>query len=63
MFVMSVELCKCEDSEVRNEVLRTAEKAGHTIYRNNKKHYALANFALVGEGVMLAMRTNVNMNK
>lgn len=57
MFVTPVELCKFEDSEVRNEVLRTAEKAGHTI-RNNKKHYAL-----VGEAVMLAMRTNVNMNK
>lgn len=52
-----------EDSEVRNEVLRTAEKAGHTINRNNKKHYALANLALVGEAVMLAMRTNVNVNK
>lgn len=52
-----------EDSEVRKEILRTAEKAGHTISRNNKKHYALANLALVGEAIMLAMRTNVNTNK
>lgn len=48
-----------EDDKVRTRILRTAEIAGYTITRGNKKHYALANLALVGEAVMLAMRTNV----
>lgn len=43
---------------MRSQILRTAEKAGHTILWNGKKHYALANVALVGEAIMLAMRTN-----
>ena len=47
-----------DDTEVRLKILRTAEKAGHTILWNGKKHYALANIALVGETIMLAMRTN-----
>ena len=46
------------DTEVRSKILRTAEKAGHTILWNGQKHYALANMALVGEAIMLAMRTN-----
>ena len=46
------------DIEVRNAILRTAEIAGHTITLGNKRHYLLANIALVGESIMLAMRTN-----
>lgn len=47
-----------EDSEVENCILRTAETAGHTIVMGNKRHYLLANVALVGEAIMLAMRTH-----
>ena len=46
------------DSDVRNRILKTAEIAGHTIKMGNKRHYLLANVALVGEAIMLAMRTN-----
>lgn len=46
------------DSVVRADILRTAEIAGHTIRNNGKQHYLLANIALVGESVMLAMRTH-----
>lgn len=48
------------DKEVRSKILRTAEIAGHTVTWNGTKHYALANMALVGEAIMLAMRTNVS---
>lgn len=43
---------------VRNGILKTAEIAGHTIKMGDKRHYLLANVALVGESIMLAMRTN-----
>jgi hypothetical protein len=46
------------DTAVRNEILLTAEIAGNTIHWNNQKHYALAEIAIVGEAIMLAMRTN-----
>ena len=46
------------DDEVRNAILTTAETAGHTIVMGNKRHYLLANVALVGEAIMLAMRTH-----
>ncbi len=46
------------DNYVRTKILRTAEKAGHTILWNGKRHYALANIAIVGEAIMLAMRTH-----
>lgn len=46
------------DTEVRKDILRTAEIAGHTIRYNGKRHYFLANIALVGESIMLAMRTH-----
>ena len=46
------------DNNIRSQILRTAEKAGHTITWNNKRHYALANVAIVGEAIMLAMRTH-----
>ena len=47
-----------EDSEVENCILRTAETAGHTIQIGLQRHYLLANVALVGEAIMLAMRTH-----
>ncbi len=47
------------DADVRRNLMRTAEIAGSTFYGFTENHYLLANFALVGEAVMLAMRTNV----
>ena len=49
-----------DDTSTRNKVLRTAETAGQTIKLGKKRHYLLANIALVGESIMLAMRTNYN---
>lgn len=46
------------DEEILTEILKTAEIAGHTIIWNRTRHYALANVALVGEAIMLAMRTH-----
>lgn len=48
---------KLGDREFRNQLLRTAEIAGSTVTWNGKSHYLLANFALVGEAITLAMRT------
>ena len=48
------------DTDVRRSLIKTAEIAGSTFYGFTENHYLLANFALVGEAVMLAMRTNVN---
>lgn len=50
------------DHNVRKEILVTAEMAGHTIKIGNKRHYLLANIALVGESIMLAMRTNYDFS-
>ena len=47
------------DADVRKSLTKTAEIAGSTFYGFTENHYLLANFALVGEAVMLAMRTNV----
>ena len=47
-----------DDSEVENSILQTAETAGHTIVMGHKRHYLLANLALVGESIMFAMRTH-----
>ena len=49
-----------KDESTRKKILRTAETAGHTIKIGKKRHYLLANIALVGESIMLAMRTNSN---
>ena len=49
------------DSRLRRKLLKTAEIAGTTISCRGKRHYLLADVALVGEAIMLAMRTNVNM--
>lgn len=47
------------DADVRRSLIKTAEIAGSTFYGFTENHYLLANFAIVGEAVMLAMRTNV----
>lgn len=47
-----------DDNDFRNRLLKTAEIAGHTVKRGNKRHYLLADIALVGEAITLAMRTN-----
>ena len=49
------------DDKLRRKLLKTAEIAGTTISSKGKRHYLLADIALVGEAIMLAMRTNVNM--
>lgn len=46
------------DKKFRKQLLRTAEIAGSTIRWKKKSHYLLANWALVGEAVMLAGRTS-----
>lgn len=48
-----------QDMKVRNGLLKTAEIAGTTITRFGKSYYLLANIALVGETIVLAMRTSV----
>ena len=48
-----------KDEDVRTRFLRTAELAGSTVSFKGKRHYLLANVALVGEAIMLAMRTAV----
>lgn len=46
------------DMVFRKQLLRTAEIAGSTVTRNGESHYLLAEYALVGEAVALAMRTS-----
>lgn len=46
-----------DDTDLRKHLLKTAEIAGHTISWDDKRHYLLANIALVGEAITLAMRT------
>ena len=48
----------CNDKKFRKQILRTAEIAGCTVSYNGKSHYLLANVVLVGEAIILAMRTN-----
>lgn len=50
------------DMAFRKSLLRTAEIAGHTVKWDNKRHYLLANLALVEEAITLAMRTNYSKN-
>ena len=51
-----------EDYEVRNRLLKTAELAGFSVGSSDKRHYLLANIALVGEAITLAMRTAIKWN-
>ena len=48
-----------QDWEVRNAFLQTAELAGFSVSKDDQRHYLLANVALVGEAITLAMRTAV----
>ena len=52
----------CNDSKFRKQLLRTAEIAGCTVSYNGKSHYLLANVVLVGEAIILAMRTTLINN-
>ena len=47
------------DTDFRNSLLKTGEIAGSTVRGWNTSHYLLANMALVGEAITLAMRTSV----
>ena len=47
-----------DDKEFRNKLLKTAEIGGSTVTWFGKSHYLLANLALVGEAIVLAMRTS-----
>ena len=48
-----------QDTTFRRAILKTAEQAGSTLKLSKKSHYLLADFLIVGEAIMLAMRTNV----
>lgn len=48
-----------EDWALRKKLLKTGELAGTTWRRKGKSHYLLADVALVGEAIMLAMRTAI----
>ena len=47
-----------EDSVFRKQLLKTAEIGGSTVSWFGTSHYLLANIALVGEAILLAMRTS-----
>lgn len=47
-----------EDWDFRSQLLRTAELAGASVSKGDTMHYTLSNFAIVGEAVTLAARTN-----
>jgi hypothetical protein len=47
------------DMEFRSQLLKTGEIAGSTVTWFGSSHYLLANLALVGEAIVLAMRTTV----
>ena len=46
-----------DDTDLRKHLLKTAEIAGHSVWWNDKRHYLLADIAIVGEAITLAMRT------
>lgn len=46
-----------QDWDLRRRLLKTAEIAGSTVTCRGKSHYLLADIALVGEAITLAMRT------
>lgn len=47
------------DDVLRKKFLKTAEIAGTTVLRKDERHYRLANIALVGEAITLAMRVHI----
>ena len=52
-----------DDMEFRNKLLKTAEIGGSTVTWFGKSHYLLANLALVGEAIVLAMRTSASQTQ
>jgi hypothetical protein len=48
-----------EDWNFRNKMLETAEIAGQTIKEDNKRHYRLGEYVIVGEATTLAMKTHI----
>ena len=46
------------DLHLRKKLLTTANMAGITVVHNNKRHYMLSKIALVGEAIVLAMKTS-----
>ena len=46
-----------KDWKARKRMLKTGELAGFTVSNESQRHYLLANIALVGEAITLAMRT------
>ena len=51
-----------DDMTLRKRFLHTAELAGTTVTACGNSHYLLANLALVGEAITLAMRTATSWN-
>ena len=51
-----------QDTTLRRSILKTAEQAGTTLAFAHESHYILADFLLVGESIMLAMRTNADFS-
>lgn len=49
-----------EDWGIRRKLMKTGELAGFTVARKGMRHYKLADIALVGEAIMLAMKTAVS---
>ena len=47
------------DDEIRTRFLKTAELAGSTVTWKDRRHYMLADIALVGEAITLAMRRSL----
>ena len=56
-FVIGAATC-LEDMEFRKRLLKTAEIGGSTVSWFGTSHYLLSNIALVGEAIILAMRTS-----
>lgn len=52
-----------EDMEFRKQLLKTAEIGGSTVSWFGTSHYLLANIALVGEAIILAMRTSAPITR
>jgi hypothetical protein len=46
------------DMEFRSQLLKTTEIGGSTVSWLGQNHYLIANIALVGEAIILAMRTS-----
>ena len=51
-----------QDTTLRRSILKTAEQAGTTLTFAHESHYLLGDFFLVGEAIMLAMRTNADFS-